>query len=500
MSVPASLSLGKSQKVTSALNLAVSTSSSNQNSIGHRFAKLVRKDTSEVSLKKESKGDETGQDLSSVEAILIDYLKEMLAQAHAVKPEAVSSENKNELSLGGGEVSTKDFQKIITTLEGKGEGEASQESSMLNKISDLLQKEGDNAQGMTLSSDVVQLLERVSDLKQNSSSMSKFEDNASSKLASAKMLAKSLMNLLDKQNEGEKTSEIGRAEENNFSQPTESQDIHQNQIVTAVSVNTNKDNTTQSQATVRENLSAQDALAKLSTKTIMTDSPSKEQGGEGGSLSSHAEEVESHSTSSKQDENEGNFTTFLSVHTPHEGDKVIHEGKEDTVSTLGAPPPQGEDKISSMSPEGLSKIDLSLSVQTVDQDNVHIQMVRTENGTSVSLQAQNDQTTDALQKTHHILSQEIDRVSPEHLGAKISVLPTDTSNSLSHDHSSFNQNSFSQNGQSFTGQDKGQRKNESISSYLLEVGGAYDDFATEAITPNSSVVGLSDGSSLNISV
>lgn len=69
---------------------------------------------------------------------------------------------------------------------------------------------------------------------------------------------------------------------------------------------------------------------------------------------------------------------------------------------------------------------LNITVTTSDDTSVRVQLNRSPEGlSSLALQGQDDGTTDALQKTHHILARQLDEVGLHAGVMKIDVLPTE---------------------------------------------------------------------------
>ncbi len=69
---------------------------------------------------------------------------------------------------------------------------------------------------------------------------------------------------------------------------------------------------------------------------------------------------------------------------------------------------------------------LTMTVMTADSTPVHVQLDRSAAGLSaLSLQGQDDGTTEALQKTHHVLARELDEAGLHASLMKIDVLPAD---------------------------------------------------------------------------
>lgn len=70
---------------------------------------------------------------------------------------------------------------------------------------------------------------------------------------------------------------------------------------------------------------------------------------------------------------------------------------------------------------------LTMTVMTSDETSVHVQLDRSAEGLSaLSLQGQDDGTTEALQKTHHVLARQLDEVGMHSGVMKIDVLPTES--------------------------------------------------------------------------
>ena len=70
---------------------------------------------------------------------------------------------------------------------------------------------------------------------------------------------------------------------------------------------------------------------------------------------------------------------------------------------------------------------LTMTVMTSDDTSVHVQLDRSAEGLSaLSLQGQDDGTTEALQKTHHVLAKQLDEAGLHAGVMKIDVLPTDS--------------------------------------------------------------------------
>ena len=70
---------------------------------------------------------------------------------------------------------------------------------------------------------------------------------------------------------------------------------------------------------------------------------------------------------------------------------------------------------------------LTMTVRTSDDTSVHVQLDRSAEGLSaLSLQGQDDGTTEALQKTHHVLARQLDEAGLHPGAMKIDVLPTDS--------------------------------------------------------------------------
>ncbi|WP_143280675.1 hypothetical protein [Bombella intestini] len=135
----------------------------------------------------------------------------------------------------------------------------------------------------------------------------------------------------------------------------------------------------------------------------------------------------------------GNLSSFAGLVTTSEGRLIQPEAHSGTAGVVTSEARQMTSETGLFALQGSSAAGvltgravagqagtLTMTVTTADSTSVHVQLDRSAAGMSaLSLQGQDDGTTEALQKTHHVLARQLDEAGLHAGLMKIDVLPAD---------------------------------------------------------------------------
>lgn len=459
-----------------------------------KFNRLVKK-SSQSNNGEKVKKEEKNNKSTSLQQIILSQLQKLLSQAESQEESSHEDKALNEYGL---KVTTSDLKEMMAFLKTQNNGDGQEDNKLLSKLTDILTSSEDKTSSKTLTEEISSLLKQA-----NTALNTAAEKSEDVRKGLSKSQIKNLASILN----GQKDNLLKVISSQNLQESDErsQQELRlndmpalkgnsQEQIEASVTVEKSHALSQGANISSQEALSTSDMPLNLASLTAEQENSDQDQSGSHHSFATDGVSSSEKRSEAKEDVN--NFAMFLSQEK-HNSVEHGFEQKEQAAQDNEISAPSGEG-VAALSPEALSKKELSLNIQTADKDNVHVLVKNTQEGINVSLQAQNDQTTEALQKTHQTLSQDIQHINATHLETHVTVLPTDTQNSTSDQ--SLNQNSFFQQGESYGQNSDRQRGNtqSSFSSYN------HDEPRNqiESVTPSAQSAGLTgqDGSRLNISV